>query len=230
MFSPIPNHVQAALARLLTQYQGATNLKNLLTGLVTPIQDIEDALVDMNNLRYLPQAQGVQLDVIGIIVGLPRPPGLSDAAYILELYGQIKINTSCGQPEQVIQAFLLFTQQTFCILDEYSASIILEDAYQIPNQQVADQLFLTLNQVRPAGVRIDELISFDPDNAFAYAGNLPGGGYDDGSGNVGGKYPLGWKYVGPGFAYLGDDPTGMGYGSVDDPLAGGCYLTIGEVT
>lgn len=226
-FTPIPNHVQAALNRLISQYKGKPVISGLLSAIVAPVQDIENALTDMNNLRYLPQATGAQLDVIGVIVGLPRPKGMSDASYLLELYGQIKINTSEGQPEQMIQAFLLFTQQTQCILDEFrNASFIIESPYLPPDQASADQLILTLNQAKPAGVRIDGFLSYDLIEPFAYAGNLPGLGYDDGSGTVGGKYAEGWQYVGPGFAYDGDDPSGMGYGSSADPLSGGCYLLL----
>lgn len=224
MFSPIPNHVQQALARLVTQYKNATKLQGLLTSLVNPIQDIESSLTDMNNLRYLQQAQGVQLDVIGIIVGLPRG-GRNDAQYRLALQAQIKVNVSCGQPEQVIQAYALFTGSPLVLLDEYrNASFILESDFDPGSQLAADNLILTVKQASPVGVRLDEIICFDPTEPFAYAGSLPGNGYDDGSQTVGGKYPNAYQYIGPGFAYAGDDPTGMGYGSDQDPLAGGAYL------
>lgn len=225
MFNPIPNHVQQALARLVTQYKNSTNLQNLLSALIGPIQGIESALTDMNSLRYMAEAQGVQLDVIGIIVGLTRSGGQSDSSYRLALQGQIKINISQGQPEQIIQAYKLFTGSPFVILDEYhNASFILESDFTPSSQAEADQLILTIKQAAPVGVRIDELICFDPTEAFAYAGSMPGKGYDDGTGLVGGKYPAAFQYIGPGFAYAGNDPTGMGYGSDRDPLAGGAYL------
>lgn len=226
MFSPIDNHVQQALARLLTQYKNSTNLQNLLTAIINPIQDIEGVLGELNDLRYLPDATGVQLDVIGIIVGLPRPVGATDAEYVLDLYGQIKINTSQGQPEQLIQAFLLFTGAATCILTEFeNASFLIASPYVPPSQAVIDSLITTLSQAAPVGVRMDGIISYDATNAFAYDGALPGAGYDDGSQTVGGLYAQLDQFIGGGFAYDGDDPTGLGYGTLLDPLAGGAYLT-----
>lgn len=226
MFIQIFNHVQQGLNRLITQYQQATNLQGLLSAYIEQVQTIENALVGMNTLRYLSGAQGVQLDNIGQIVGITRPPGASDATYYNLILGQIKINTSDGQPEQVIQLFLLLTGAAYVILYEgWLADIVLESQYQIPNQATADELITTLSQATPAGVRVDGIVSFDPDMAFAYDGALPGFGYDDGSQTIGGKYAQLWQFIGGGWAYDGNDQTGLGYGSLQDPLAGGAYLT-----
>jgi hypothetical protein len=226
VFTEILNHVQQGLARLVTQYQESPNIQKLLTAFIEQVQTIEDSLEDMNTARYIDDAIGQQLDNLGQIVGITRPPGASDAVYRNLILGQIKINTSQGQPEQVIQLFLLLTSAPFVILYEgYNADIVLESSYQIPNQAMADELITILSQATPAGVRIDDIVSFDPDMAFSYDGNLSGFGYDDGSQTVGGKYPFTWQFIGGGFAYDGDDPSGLGYGSLQDPLAGGAYLT-----
>ena len=226
MFTPINNHVEQAIARLVTQYKNAPNLQGLITAIVEQIQIIENSLTDMNTLRYLPDAQGQQLDNIGQIVGIARPAGMSDALYLNLILGQIKINTSQGQPEQVIQLFLLLTGAPFVILYEgANAEILLESSFQVPDQPTADNLIETISQATPAGVRVDGIVSFDPTMAFAYDGPLPGFGYDDGSQTVGGKYAELWEYAGGGFAYDGSDPSGLGDGSLSDPLCGGTYLT-----
>jgi hypothetical protein len=197
-----------------------------MSSLLGPVQDIENTLSDMNDFRYLPDAYGQQLDNIGKIVGLERVPGMSDATYIQELYGQIKINSSDGEPEQAIQVFLLFTQTMFCILYEgHLASILLEGTWNPPSQAEVDQLLSVIQATIPAGVRCDGIVYFDPSNAFAYDGPLSGAGYDDGSQTVGGQYAQLWELLGPGFAYDGDDTLGLGYGTEFDPLSGGSYLT-----
>ncbi|SRR5579875_1859615 len=226
MFTPITNHVQQGLARLLTQYQNSPNFQGLITALISPIQTIENALVDMNTLRYLPNAFGQQLDNIGVIVGLPRPPGTPDNIYIQLLLGQIKENISQGQPEQVIQVFELFTQTGFLIFYEgQNCEFLVESAWIPPDQATVDRVIGILQNTAPAGVRCDGIVSFDSQMAFAYDGNLPGAGYDDGTQLVGGKYAQLFEYEGPGFAYDGDDYSGQGYSSLADPLAGGAYLT-----
>jgi len=88
-----------------------------------------------------------------------------------------------------------------------------------------DALILVLQNTAPAGVRCDGIVHYEGDLAFTYNGDEAGAGYDDGSQAVGGKYAQLFEYEGPGFAYAGDDLTGQGYGTLFDPLAGGCYLT-----
>lgn len=226
MFIEDDNKVAEALARLLSQYQGSTKLQALISAFVQPIQDAEVALTGMNILRYLPSAQGAQLDLIGRIVGIPRPPGASDATYLNDIYGQIKINTSQGQPEQAIQTFQLFTGATLVLLfEEFPAQVIINSEYLPPDQATANTLFAILDEVLPAGVRPDEIVAFDPTDAFAYAGALPGQGYGTVSdASVGGKYPVLFTEK-MDFAYAGDDTSAAGYGTRADPLVGGVYTS-----
>ena len=197
-----------------------------MTALVGPVQELEDELSGMNTARYLPDAIGQQLDNIGIIIGLPRPVGATDAEYIQLLYGKIAEDISQGTPEQAIRVFQLFTQSTLIILDEYhNASLILEGNWTAASQAVVDQIIDIIQNTIPVGVRCDGLIGFDSTDAFAYDGSLPGLGYSDNSGIIGGKYPNHYLYLGPGFAYDGNDLTGQGYGTTADPLAGGAYLS-----
>lgn len=225
MFTPIPNHVQQALSRLLQQYSKAVNIQGVLTAIISPLQLIESTLTDMNNLRYLSGAFGAQLDVIGVIVGIAREVGQSDADYLNAILGQISLNFSDGQPEEAIGAFNFLTGSTFTILVEFVAAIMLESAWVPPNQATIDRVISNLTLGTPAGVRVDGIVSFDPTNAFTYDGNLPGGGYDDGSQTIGGKYATLYQFIGGGFAYDGDDISGLGYGSLQDALVGGAYLT-----
>lgn len=226
MFDPITNHVQAALARLLSRYVDADNLKNFITALVNPVQDIEGVLSDLNTLRMLSAATGKQLDNIGTIVGLARPPGATDAQYRNDLYAEIKINVSEGQPEQAIQTYQLFTAATLVILAEFfPAEVMIESDYLPPNQAAVDNLLQILNEVLPAGVRPMGIVTFDSMDAFAYDGSLPGVGYGSASDpTVGGMYPI--LFVrNTFFAYDGNDPTQAGYGTVLDPLVGGQYAS-----
>lgn len=218
MFEPIPDHVEAALKRLITQYRGATNLNYLLQAIIQPLNDVESALSDMNTLRYLPAAFGAQLDLIGKIVGLSRPPGMGDAQYLLELYGQIKINTSEGQPEQAIQVFQLFTGADQVRLFEFfPARVQIQSSYVPPDQATTDTIINAVNNTLPAGIATEGFVSYDPVSPFGYAGVLsPSGGYTSG------KYASLNRHKFP-FGYAGANKTIKGYGSAKDPLVGGVY-------
>lgn len=220
MFTIITNHVQAGLKRLITQYFNAINFQKSLTAFIEQIQKIEDELADMNIFRYLSDAYGEQLDNIGKIVGLPRPPGMADTPYRLEIYGQIKINISQGQSEQLIQVYALFTGTTQVrLFEHFPAEVQVASAYEPPDQNTTNSLIKTLNRTAPAGVAINCLIAYDPLFPFAYRVNVaPGSGYNTG------KYPKLKCPIYP-FGYVGNSSFIKGYGTRLDPLIGGSYAS-----
>ena len=85
---------------LLEQYKDSTNLKALLE--IEAVNDlaVEDALFEVRDCYWLSTAVGVQLDVIGSIVRVPRQ-GLSDTDYRAAITANTVINYS-GSPEEVI--------------------------------------------------------------------------------------------------------------------------------
>ena len=226
MFTEITTYQQNALARLLTEYQQSPVLQGVLSAFITQVQLIEDALVGMNTLRYLGNASGQQLDNIGQIVGIARPPGASDAQYLLDIYGQIKINTSQGQPEQAIQTFLLFTQVSQVRMFEFfPGDVLMESVYNPPDLMAFESIIHILDEVLPAGVRSIVLVVYDPVSPFCYAGTmLPAAGYGSVSTpGVGGKYgTLLRPFNGP-FGYAGNNTIIRGYGTRRDPIVGGAY-------
>lgn len=223
--TPIPNHVEAAINRLLFQYKGKPRIEAVLRSIVQPIQDLEDIFNDMEIKRALATAAGVQLDNIGKIVGLARFPGDDDETYRRKLYARIKINTSNGQPEQAIQTFQLFTNAVLVLLsEEFPGEVLIGSDAQFADQEAVDTLLAIMEMVLPAGVRMNGFVSFDPDEAFAFAGALPGMGWgDSGDPSVGGKM-AGIHRRGGEFAFAGATSSYEGFGSTDDPLVGGRWV------
>lgn len=222
MFTPIVNHQADALRRLLGQYADSQRLKDLISALVVPIQEIEGVLTQLNVLRMLSTATGVQLDLIGTIVGLERFPGDTDDEYRQKIMAEIKVNTSEGEPERVIETYQLFTSAALVLLLEwFPAAISLQSDYMPPDQARVDLLLSIIEKVLPAGVRCDSLVAFDPTEAFAMEGSLPGLGFDDDAApGTGGKFPTEF-FRNTFFEFEGDDVDGAGFGSEDDPLVGG---------
>ena len=60
-----------ALGRILSQYK-ESNLTNVIKALMQPFVELEDVNNDVMILRRLDQAFGVQLDIIGKLVGAGR--------------------------------------------------------------------------------------------------------------------------------------------------------------
>lgn len=58
---------------LIEQYKNSPNLKKILEPFAAQLTELDDAVNDLLTLRSFLTARGEQLDVIGRIIGLPRP-------------------------------------------------------------------------------------------------------------------------------------------------------------
>lgn len=227
MFPVITNHQAQAIARLLSQYKGKETIEGTVSALVLPIQDIEYALDGMNNLRTLEGAQGVQLDLLGAVVGLARVGGQSDDAYRTAIKAKIQENVSQGEAQALIQTFLLLTGVSQVLLDElYPCSLMMESVFVPASVQEAYDIITVLDMVAAGGVRVEGFISYDPDAAFAMDGNLPGAGFGDATDpTAGGLFAELWA-PNVDFAFDGDDTHAGGFGDVADPLVGGQFVSL----
>lgn len=97
-----------ALARLLGQFADSTALRQLICSLVSPLDELEDAVLDVHYARWLADTTNAeQLDVIGRIIREPRN-GLDDATYLRALRTRVLINRSSGKLEDLIEIALTF--------------------------------------------------------------------------------------------------------------------------
>jgi hypothetical protein len=66
------NRVDLAISRLLNQFSASPRIIDLLTTIVTRLEEVDDLLASLATLRWLDTAEGVWLDDIGEIIGIPR--------------------------------------------------------------------------------------------------------------------------------------------------------------
>lgn len=64
---------ETALGRLATQYRNSVNMRGMVSTVVDESTELQAALFEVLENWNLDDATGYMLDVIGIIVGLPRP-------------------------------------------------------------------------------------------------------------------------------------------------------------
>lgn len=101
----VEDHEEEAVALLLEQFKGKAAIEAWLRGLVAPLNGVESIAVDLLTKRYtIDDAEGVQLDGIGALVGMPREDGLSDADYRIQIRQQIAVNASNGRGDDIINA------------------------------------------------------------------------------------------------------------------------------
>jgi hypothetical protein len=189
MIDKILDHGTRAEANLLQQYKEAENLKNLLSVWTGRTQQLEDELHGMFTSRALFDAFGVQLDLIGQIVGIARE-GYDDETYRKFLLFKIGTNKSDGTAETVIELFRLVGGSDRVQLTnegDGSFSLIFSTLNRPEWQAFLEE---HMAEVAAAGVDISAFIEYAPEIAFAFAGDpLVDRGFGDAlDSSVGGEF------------------------------------------
>ena len=221
----INDHVLQALDRLLQQYREQPRIASVITALVDEIQDLENAVADTYDGRWLELAAGKVLDDVGTIVNQARL-GFDDARYRSLIKAKIGQNVSQGNPERVIQVAQLLIGATLVHFQEqYPAGYTLAANADIPPNLI-NLFYEELDRVDPAGVRLEHLICFDPDEPFAFEGGPgPALGFGDSTNPAtGGMLAKVHVRTEPAFAHAprpGFDNFDEGFGTLEDNLYGG---------
>jgi Protein of unknown function (DUF2612) len=106
--------VAEGIARVLNQYKNSPKLLATIEALLTPLAEVQDVLSNMLSLADVDTQNGVQLDVIGRLVGIGRtvpnaavsgltlvPVLVDDASYRILIKAKAFKNTSKGYPEDI---------------------------------------------------------------------------------------------------------------------------------
>lgn len=168
-FTYIPNHEDEAVDRLANEFR-KPRIEGTLKAFVKPFQDLEDTLKDIQELRWIETATGVQLDKLGTIVGEQRF-NKTDDTYRRFIKARVQINTSKGLPENLIRLFNTITLATECFYATYRPAEITimgnVDLLTLGVITAADVLDLC-RQIIPAGVTLYHVGSYDPDEPFGF--------------------------------------------------------------
>lgn len=226
--SKIVDHSARALKRSTSPYKGKARHEAFISALVKQVQDLEDAIHGMIDARALSNAQGKQLDNIGLIVGQNRE-GFGDEFYRILLYVKIGQNTSQGGGEKLISIYKLLTGASLVHYQDLGGgSIALGSDVPLANDLI-NFVYASMEKVAAGGVRVDALTCFDPTIPFAFSGpnaDAPGAGFSDITGTTGGKLAMIHRRKVP-FSFVGNNKDTGGFGSVIDPSVGGVLIGIG---
>lgn len=119
--APTTDVVAKGLGRLLEQYKGKENIETWIQIYLEGVQDLEDHAWLVYTQRFLENAEGVQLDVLGDIVGEQRG-GKEDPQYRIWIGVRIRLNRSFGTIKDVIDCILLATDALFTVREYTSAA------------------------------------------------------------------------------------------------------------
>lgn len=175
----ITNVFERALALLASQFRDQklngelTNLQKLIKILSVPAQELQYLNEQLLTERWLNIAVGVQLDELGIILGLPRNPGESDNDYRERLQFQIFINISNGTPEDVIRALAFLTKSTHIDYIERSPAFFQMGTDGLTFPEPPNELNDAIFAMSPAGVNYAPIIAtYGAEIPFEFSGDL----------------------------------------------------------
>lgn len=175
----ITDHQAQAIARLITEYKGKPRITGMVSAHAAQTQDLENVFYDMLTSRALENSVGVQLDRIGVIVGITRVPGQDDGAYYLAIIDKIGQNTGSATIENIIE-FVRFATgaETVLLRPLYPAAFQIEIDVAVGGE-LATTIYRTVERNTAAGVLVSNIVGSDGDDAFAFDGDGPGGGFGD---------------------------------------------------
>lgn len=149
----IASYVKRGLALVITQLRGKTKFEALLSSYLSEIDEIEAALWQIQEERWLDTAVGEQLDGLGRIVGSARN-GATDDRYRLRLRARVLILLSSGTIPEILAVFRLLIDEAASL----TYTPFYPAAYQVrvDGQALEDfaitELSDALTETCPAGV------------------------------------------------------------------------------
>ena len=183
-------HAAEGLALLTSALRGKPVMTALLTSWLDEVQAVEDALWSLYGLG-IDESSDAALDQLGVVLGHPRPDGLSDALYRRVLHAVVIALRSSGTGDEILRAtHALLDSWDFTMVEAFPATVIVEpeSALEIPARSILG----VLRRVRSGGVGLQVLdvpegdtfnFSDDPE----LSGTDAGRGFSTTAGLVGGQ-------------------------------------------
>lgn len=144
-----------------------SNIRKMLTAIVAPIQDLEDAIQTAITQRTIDDAVGAQLSQLGKLVRQRRQGIADDEVYRRYVRARIATNKSDGQGETIYNIARLVLGETDHELwfdNQGAAAYVLRVEAAPLDDELADVLIAFLRQATSAGVRaVLEYVTENPD-------------------------------------------------------------------
>lgn len=145
----------------LEQFRDSTNMNDLIAVYVERVQELEENIFDVRSAFWLDDAVGIQLDIVGDIVGLTRQ-ALTDDLYRNAIRMQIIANGSDGTVDDLLSLFTQYSDAPVTWREYYQAAIVFTSLTAASD---VDRVMYFLDQAKSAGVKLQ--IVFDETGAFA---------------------------------------------------------------
>lgn len=168
-----------AVALLTQQFKDKRLVRKLLRSWVKPLQEIEAVAFDLLEARDIDLAVGVQLDLLGTLVGASRG-AYGDAVYREQIKTQILVNKSNGTVPEILTIFARIVPDLSVVFTQLAGAAFTIQTFGVTDSDTADFLAAVLAKIKAAGV--GSLLTVDQyEVPFAMSGDDDeGDGFDVG--------------------------------------------------
>jgi hypothetical protein len=166
----ITTHLSDAIGRMLYQFRNLSGIEGLVGMHGQQAQDVENAGFDFLTKIPLQTTTGAALDRWGAVLNESRN-GVSDANYRALLFFKVSKNISNGTPEELISILQQLMQgDAVEFVEDFPAAFHMAI---INAQNLADpsMIFSQMQQMCPAGVRLNYIAAGYSPHPFAFLGN-----------------------------------------------------------
>lgn len=162
----VTDHEDRAAARLTEQFKDKAAVVALLKTWAAQVQSLEDQSQELQLQRALASASGINLDLLGAIVGQPRG-GRNDTQYRLWIAGRVLVNKSRGKTQQLIAIAAKLANGPVRLREFYPATFTIYCDRVIVGADGVEIAKL-LDIAKAAGIRM-HFVWYDSPTAFRFS-------------------------------------------------------------
>jgi hypothetical protein len=146
------NLIDEAESLMLHQFSKSPKLVALIRSLVAPLEECDQALASLHQGRYISEAHGERLDILGRLVNQPRQ-GMVDDDYRAWIQVAIKLNISSGRPEDVLGILkILYGQKPDVLIQERPPNDVVFTFLSLPKAPIKT-LFAIIRSACPVSTK-----------------------------------------------------------------------------
>lgn len=163
----VESYFDESVDLFIDAYKDLPRLQAVLSSWLTQADKLEDAAIGVRIGRTIDNGEGVQLDILGKLIGQERVG--DDDTYRVFLRTRVRANRSRGQSADLIAVIALgLPGATFAMNDMYPASVIA-DVFSVVTA-FADVVASILQDAAGAGIQTSlHFTDADDSTTFAYA-------------------------------------------------------------
>lgn len=159
----IPNMSEIAVSRLSNRTRGFSDTVEFLKAIVDECQELEVDIINVGNKQFsITNSEGVQLDILGALIGQPRH-GKGDVEYRTLLNARVASNNSDGSRNAVIAVAVALWGLTWTVTEDIASATITANSPIADTGANISMKYGFLFTAKTAGVRL--LLNFSISSA-----------------------------------------------------------------